>query len=405
MEETGLGLTFYRFQLSKSLSTISWALFTVFFMWKVITVYHSVFLVGMIPTINLFVEMLSSVPIGHVIDRRNNTVLNLSASVLMAAGFSVFFFGFSVYLVYISAAVISFGSSLKADTFSAIIKKHVPEAGIGRATSYQQAFTSMSTLVGFGMGALSLVFLSEYAPYLLLSLTAVAVALSIPATEEVTVINRHARSSSGYREVFSFFRKLVGFLLLGLVLNGFIVTLDVYGSGLFNLYLHTGPVPYAVFVAALPAGMLVGSMSANKFMHRIERPFVSATLMLFYPPVLLVLGLSESAAIDIAAVFFLGLILPVINVPMISRLVRHTPREIFGRVFAFVKVFLGSSTPVMATLFSIISIAFPLRTIFVAAALILMPVSVASFRVIRNYYAATGQVPYQTPDQSAVPPS
>ena len=189
--------------------------------------------------------------------------------------------------------------------------------------------------------------------------------------------------------MFSFFRKLIGFLLLGLVLNGFIVTLDVYGSGLFNLYLHTGPLLYAVFVASLPAGMLIGSIGANRLMVKIERPRISAGLMLLYPPVLLILGLSGSAVLDIGAVLFLGLILPLINIPLVARLVKFTPKEIFGRVMAFLKVFLGSSTPVMAAFFSLVSVAFPPKMIFLVAGLILMPISIGSFRVISDYYSVT----------------
>ncbi len=362
----------------------------VFFTWKVIEVYHSVFLVGLIPTINLLVDVLASVPIGHLIDRKNNTTLNFTASILTAAGFSLFFFGFSVYVVYAVAAIAGFSTTLKADSFSAIIKKHVSEAGISKATSYQQGFTSVSTLIGFAVGGLSLVFISKYAPYLLVSITAVAVVLSFPGTEQPSIMpSAEKQGQVGYRDVFSFFRKLIGFLLLGLVLNGFIVTLDVYGSGLFNLYLHTGPLLYAVFVASLPAGMLIGSIGANRLMVKIERPRISAGLMLLYPPVLLILGLSGSAVLDIGAVLFLGLILPLINIPLVARLVKFTPKEIFGRVMAFLKVFLGSSTPVMAAFFSLVSVAFPPKMIFLVAGLILMPISIGSFRVISDYYSVT----------------
>ena len=389
MDGPRLGFTFFRFQFSRALSTVTWALFMVFFTWRVIEVYHSVFLVGLIPTINLLVDILASVPIGHLIDRKNNTILNFTASILTAAGFSLFLFGFSVYAVYAVAAITSFSTTLKADSFSAIIKKHVTETGISKATSYQQGFTSVSTLIGFAVGGLSLVFISEYAPYLLVSITAVAVVLSFPGAEQSSMPSAEKQGQAGYRDVFSFFRKLIGFLLLGLVLNGFIVTLDVYGSGLFSLYLHTGPLLYAVFVASLPAGMLIGSIGANRLIVKIERPRIGAGLMMLYPPVLVILGLSGSAVIDIAAVLFLGLILPLINIPMIARLVKFTPREIFGRVMAFVKVFLGSSTPVMAAFFSLVSFAFPPKTIFLVAGLILIPISIASFRVISDYYSVT----------------
>lgn len=63
---------FYRFLVSKMLVSILFNAFTIFFLWEVVELYHSVFLAGLIVTIYLIVQLLISVPIGHMIDRLNS---------------------------------------------------------------------------------------------------------------------------------------------------------------------------------------------------------------------------------------------------------------------------------------------------------------------------------------------
>ena len=385
-----LGLRFYRFLFSNSLSSISWSLFFLFFMWKVISEYHSVFLAGMLATIFMIVELVSSVPIGHMIDKLNNTVLNVSASLIMALVFSLFIFGFSVYFVYAATAIISLGYTMKGDSFAAIIKKHIKEEGVSKATSYQQASNNFSTLIGLALGGVSLVLLSHIVPFILLGLAMVSAVLSKPVKEEKPeVVETQERANYGYREVFSFFRKIIWFSMIALVLNGFFVALDVYGAGLFKMYLDAGPVMYTIFLDIIPAGAFAGSIVSSKIMSRIDRPISIAALTLVFAPVLVTLGMSRSPVLDIAAAGILGFILPLINVPLMSRLVKATPSEMFGKVFAFLRIFLGSSAPVMATVFSFLSLFFPLTSVLSVIGLLMVPVSLLSFGVIKSFYSTT----------------
>lgn len=386
-----LGIRFYRFLFSNSLASISFNLFFVFFMWKVVSEYHSVFLAGFLATIFLIVQLISSVPIGHIIDRFNNTVLNTAASIIMAIGFSLFIFGFSVSSVYVATVVISLGYTLKGDTLSAIIKKHVKEEGVSKATSYQQASNSFSSLTGLVSGGVSLVFLSHMAPFILLAVAVTSTILSWPVSEnkKQTANKEGERTPYSYRDVFSFFRKIIGFIILALILNGFFISLDVYGAGLFNLYLHAGPFLYTLFVAIIPAGSLLGSILSNRIMHYIDKPAIIAVMTLIFAPILITLGISRSPMLDITVAGILGFILPLINVPLTARMIKATPSEIFGKVFAFLRIFLGSSTPVMATLFSFASIFFSLSHILMIIGTIMIPVSLFSFGVIRNFYATT----------------
>lgn len=390
-DSEALSLRFYRFLFSNSLSSISFSLFILFTMWKIVSVYNSVFLAGMLATIYLIVSLLSSVPIGHLIDRLNNTILNISASLIMVAGFSLFILGFTIINIYLATVIISLGYTLKGDSFAAIIKKHVKAQGVTKATSFQQASNSLSSLIGTALGGVSLIFLSHIAIYILIALAAASVILSKPVREEKHTIGEEKQEvkNYGYRDVFSFFRKIIGFVILALILNGFFISLDVYGAGLFKLYLDASPVMYTLFTAIFPVGSLIGSILSNKIIEHIDRPAIIASLTLMFAPILVTLAVSKSPLLDIAVAGILGLLLPLINVPLISRLVKATPSEMFGKVFAFLRVFMGSASPVMATVFSFASLFYPLTGVLLVTGLLMVPVSFLSFGAIRGFYSTT----------------
>lgn len=395
-QETGLGFTFHRFLIAKTLASISFILFLIFLMWTVVDQYKTtdptiaIFLAGMIPVIYLLVMLVTAIPIGHSIDRLNNSALAMLSAGIMAAGFCFFATGFSLLTVYISTAIVAAGYTLNGDTFSAMIKKLVSNEGITRATSYNLVSNSSSSLIGVAMGGVSLIFLSQYAAMILIAISLGSMFLAFPISMKKNGLSSEdAGSKKGYRQVLGFFRSILGLTMLALVLNGFFISIDVYASGLFNIYLHSTPLYYTLFDAAVPGTMIIGSIIANKYEKFFDRPGTIALVVMLYSPTLLILGISRSALIDIATAGLLGFINPLVNVPIISRLTKFTPVEIFGRVMAFMRIFIQSSTPVMAAVFSFASIYFSVPNILVVVGLLMLPFSAFGFSVLKTFYSKT----------------
>lgn len=391
--DNGLNFTFYRFLFSKTFAAMAFSFFLIFYMWKIVEVYQSVFLAGMIPTIYLLVSLLSAVPIGYAVDRVNNSVLSMLSGIILIVGFAVFSIGFSFYIVYISTAIVTLGTTMIGDSFIALLKKLVSNEGITKATALNTISASSSQLTGVALGGISLIFLSSYAPLILLGLAAASTLLSIPIKMKKNEKPSESHTEKkGFRDVFTFYRSILGFVLFALVINGFFVSLDVYSSGLFRLYLHTSPLYYTLFDAALPASMIIGSVIANRYQNAIDKPSFIFLVTLMYAPILVTIGLSRNPLIDIAASGCIGFINPLINVPLTSRLTKFTPVEIYGRVMAFLRVFIQSATPVMATIFSFVSLFFTVPNILLAVGLIMIPFSGLGLSVVRLFYRKTVSV-------------
>ena len=389
----GLQTFFYRYLGSRMILSIIFNAFQVFFLWRIVEDYHSVFLAGLIATISLAVSIISSIPIGHLIDRMNSTLVSLISSVISAAGLLFLAFGTQLPFIYITAGFLSLGFTMKGDSFSAIMKKHLSEDQFLSGNSLSQGGSFISTLTGTILGGLAILYFGNALYLILIALAVVSAITSAPIAEAST----RESGSSASKELassISFYRKIMGLVMVAFVLNGLFESLDVYSSGLFHLVLRASPVYYTAFIASIPVGGISGSWLSGKLKNRVDRPMVLSLLVLCYAPVFILLGVSSSAAFDVALGLAVGILLPVINIPLMTRIMKIIPRNIYGKVMAFLRIFLSGSTPAMAALLSFVSIFLRVDTIFLYIGFIMLPVAALSFMVLPKLFAlGSGEAP------------
>ncbi len=381
----GLQNFYYRFLGSRMLIGIIFAAFQVFFLWKIVAEYHSVFLAGMLATIYLAVSMVASIPIGHLIDRVNSTWVSLFSSAISLSGTLFLIFGTQLTLVYASAAVLALGMTMKGDSFSAIMKKHLPEDQFLNGNSTSQAGSYISTLSGTVLGGMAIIYFSNYLPYILIILALVSLTASRPMNEAPT-LDAKTSAEKEFASAIGFFRKILGFIAVAFILNGLFESLDVYSSGLFHLVLRASPMYYTAFVASISFGGIGGSWLATRLKGKADGATIISILVLCYAPIFLILGFSKSPFIDVILGLIVGALLSIINIPLQTRLMKAIPRNIYGKVMAFLRIFLSGSTPGMAAVLSFVSIFLQVDTILIYIGIIMFPVAALSFSVIPKFY-------------------
>ena len=385
--KAGLPPLFYRFMFSRVLTGISISSFILFFMWDIVSRYHSVFLAGMMITIYVAVALILSFPIGHLIDRLKNTTLNFLSSAVILGGFAVLITGGNIFSIYAATAISVFGQTIKLDSFSAIIKKHVQEGSFKKANSFSFAANSASSLLGTLIGGFSIVYLQGYFVYLLLAITAISIFLSLPIAERAYKHEGGGRAVLGeMKAVGSFVWSIAGILILAFFLNGLLISLDTYSSGIFNLLLKSSPIYYTAFNMCVPLGMMTGTPVANMGFFKRERPMTIALMMLVFSPFILILALSRSPIVDVLDAFAIGLVLPLINIPIITRLMRAVPHEIYGKVMAFLKIFTGGASPVMGSVFSTMALFFSIPLVLFWVAVLVVPLAIYSMRIVPRFF-------------------
>jgi hypothetical protein len=122
-----------------------------------------------------------------------------------------------------------------------------------------------------------------------------------------------------------------------LLLNGLFISIDTYSSGLFYLVLKSTPLYYTIFSLSVPVGMALGAPLANFGPLKKDNPLTVSLLLFLFAPLILVLSIGRSPLLDIADGLIIGLILPVINIPIFTKLMKVIPYGIYGKTQAFFK--------------------------------------------------------------------
>jgi len=387
-QENGrLTLLFYRFIGSKALTSTSITAFIIFYMWIVVSRYHSVFLAGLIITIYLAVELALAIPIGHLIDRFNNTRLNLLSSVLVLGGFGLLLFNDNLPFIYSATVISVLGQALKIDSFSAIIKKHLPEESFKKANSVNFATGSVSSLVGTVIGGFSIIYISRYFVYVIVMIAVASIFLAKPVQEKSYRPEENKMSMVGeMKSVGIFLKRIAGFLVLAFFLNGLFISLDTYSSGLFNIVLKSTAFYYTLFSLAVPLGMISGTPIANIKYFRGDRPVFISFLMLVFSPLIIVLSIGRSPILDILIAFAIGVILPLINIPISTKLMKAIPHSIYGKVTAVVKIFTQGASPVMGAVFASLVIFFNIPTVLLWVGILVVPLTFYGLIIIPKFF-------------------
>jgi MFS family permease len=380
----GLPSEFYVITISKMLSSFAVNSFAVFYLWEIISHYHSVFLSGLIVTLYLLTELSLSLLVGHLIDRFNSTRLNLLGSFIMLVGLPPLISGVHLANIYVSTVILMSGATLKLDSYSAIIKKHLQEESYKRANTLNFVVNSISSIGSTAIGGAFIILAPHLFPAALLIMIAISLLTSIQLKEQAS--SNKDTFNSEFSRVLSFMKKISGLLIIALFINGLFISLETYSSGLFYLILKSSPFYYTLFAAAVPAGSVPGALLANRGAFRNDSPSIIASMVLSFSPIILLIALSPIAIADVIAAFVLGIVLPIINIPIITKMMKLVPAEIYGKAMASIRIFTAGSSPAMGAIFSTLALYFSIRAVLTSVGILVIPLALYSVRVLGNFF-------------------
>ncbi|MCL4348033.1 MAG: MFS transporter [Candidatus Thermoplasmatota archaeon] len=371
---------FLKYLMGRNLIRVAYFIFNIFFVWRTIVAYNSVFLAGLIPAFSLFGYLIVIVPEGHILDRHNRGTVFRMSSILMVFTYLLLVYSDSLAIVYAVALISSILSSINSDAFNTILKETVTEDEIQHAVSLSQGTNAVSELSGIIVGGILLYLPFQFLFVTLFLLPVISLLFGLGKT-----LNRAGMVDKyGFKGAYRIILVLVPFLMLSLLLNGLFISLDVYGSGLIHIILHGSPLDYSLFIAGFPFGIVIGSLFTGKFSAIISRTGTISALLVPMGIVLLLIALSRIIYIDIALGILLGAIVIFINIGLQTIFMKAIPDGVMGRVNSLVTIFSIGGSPLMAALFSILSNYFYFPYIMAAAGICAVVVSLPAFKVLRN---------------------
>ncbi len=371
---------FLKYLMGRNIIRVAYFIFNIFFVWRTIVAYNSVFLAGLIPAFSLLGYLIIVIPEGHILDRHNRGTVFRISSLLLAFTYLILVYSDSLAIVYLVALVSSILSSINSDAFNTILKETVNEEKIQSAVSLSQGTNAVSELSGIIAGGILLYLPFEFLAITLFSLPVISLLFGLGKT-----LNRSGMVDKyGFRGAYRIILVLVPFLMLSLLLNGLFISLDVFGSGLIHIILHGTPFDYSLFIAGFPFGIIVGSLFTGKLSGVIAKTGTISILLVPMGIVLLFIALSRIIYLDIALGILLGVIVIFINIGLQTIFMKAIPDGVMGRVNSLVTIFSIGGSPLMAALFSILSNYFYFPYIMAAAGICAVVVSLPAFRILKN---------------------
>jgi len=285
-------------------------------------------------------------------------------------------------VVVLGAAAIFYGPSLRV-----LLPRLVPDAALPGANSTLQASEQMAMIAGASLAGLLVAAVG--APFALL-IDGITFGLAALALTLVTFPRRLlAAKGLAARQVL---RDFVGGLryVLGTT-EVLMLTVVVFASNLvlspanviFPVYsaevLDQGVKGFGFLASAIAIGFLLGSVVAGILGDRL--PYAWAIFAGLFGIALALVGLGATGTLVPALLLTgaLGMVVPLVQIPLVSRLQRFVPEELQGRVFATVSSFVSLAVPLGAAIAGQALALVPVPLVFRGAAAGVTAVAIAWF--------------------------
>jgi len=372
--------------MSRNLVRLSSIMFYIYYMWVLMVKYDSVFLVSLIPTLSLVGYLLVLIPEGYILDRVSRERVMFFSSVAIVAVYLSLFISQKLIWIYLAAMLSSVFSSISSDAFFTLMKDIMKPSSMGRGMSLVEVGRGVSEVIGIILGGMSIILLSKWFIPLIVFAGIASAALSIPRAVKNKDI---AHNKYGFTHVFKAIRIILPFLIIGLIINGLFVSLEVYASGLFYQVLHAGPSYYTAFILGYSAGGLGGGLLGIRISKKLENPVFIAFSMAFFGLSFFLLSISRIPGADVLITVALGIVNSLANIPLMAYLVKIIPTEAMGRVNSVVTLFLASSSPVMAVAYGGIARFLPIPVVLLLISALLAISSVPTYISIKKLFKLT----------------
>ena len=364
---------FLRFWVAQFIIRLTTFIFYIYFIWIIVVEYKSIFLAGLIPAFSLLGYFIILIPEGYILDKFNRSLISFIFTIILSFSYSLLIFSNNLLLVYIVDIISSISSSITFDAFSTITKEVVDKEMYRNASAYLQISINFASIIGIITGGIS-IYLQNYFPYIITIFSLFAIFLNFPYKLK---IEREKKYS--YGDVIKFLKKFLTFLIIGLIINGLFVSIDVYSSGLIYFVLKSNFIFYTLFILGFSIGGFIGALWGNKVAKKLENALLLGIFIFLEGTFMIFIALNRIVIFDPILTFFMGFFVSLINIPITALFLTVVPNEMIGRFNSFVTMIIVGAQPLMATLFSILSNYFNILYIIFLTGLFMIIVSIPTY--------------------------
>ena len=251
-----------------------------------------------------------------------------------------------VGLVVVCVVALNLGQTVANPAWGALVPAFVPESGLSKALALLQTTTAAAALVGPVIGGVlvgtlgtSVALLVDAGSFAVLALAALV--LRADRRPEPGAARGEGEVWAGVRLVAQVpvLRGVVILVVSTVLLLGAVNVAEVF---LITQTLGASPLAYGLCGALFALGLMTGAWASGREMTVATSARVLLAAMVGMAVAIALLGLSPTVAVAALASFFVGVGNGALNVLAQSIIVRSTPKEVLGRVFAVLQGGVGA---------------------------------------------------------------
>ena len=331
-------------------------------LWLVLQTTGSVFAVGLVVVATLLPVVLLGPVLGVYVDRWPRRaillVTNLGEGVLVAALSGLLLAHATGLPVIIGIVfVLGVGGQFVRVTSNAMIPQTVGTPDLGTANSLFSFSSSTTQVVGLSVGGIVVALFGVDLPIAYDAITffvaAFIVLLISPAIgrPEPAPVGSDGGFASQFSEGLRYVlgqRYLLELIALGLVVNFAGNAVFALWAPYADLILHGGAAPYGFLGAMIAVGAIAGAIIIGKVNTRRIAGKILFAGDAGFGALVIGLGFTRSIPLALAESFLIGLLLSVINIPLLTAVQAKVPSRLMGRALSVLMALILAAAPVGA---------------------------------------------------------
>ncbi len=383
------------------------AVFDVALLWLVYVTTGSIALVG-ITQAAVLLPLVLAAPVAGVyadrLNRRNQMIASNLAQGAVTAAISVLYavnlLSFPVLILLV--LLLYTGAVFFRAASNAMLPRIVRKEDLAAANGLFSLSTSANQLVSYSVGGLVIVVLGAevsvsydsltfFVAAVLLTLVAASYGQARGAANGATPgtgrpsFAREFLEGLGYVRRTRLFRELIVF---GLVVNFFAGAMVTLLAPYSKDWIHGDAATYGFVLASFALGSIVGALGIGKvnyraYVGRLLFAGILASAVLF-----IVAGLVTVIPLALPVFFGIGILIAVVNQPLIVLVQTHVPGEILGRAITVMGSLLAAAQPIAAILSGTLADLSSIGTVFLGSGLAMVASTAVMYFLFADLAAA-----------------
>lgn len=387
-------ISFVKLLIANSISRLGDSIDMVAYGWMIYQLTHSELLLGTIFLINGLPGIILSPFMGVLVDyfskKKISVIGDIARGLIVSTTATLYLFNvLEVWQILVFTLLTSSIESIVSPSKTSIFSLVVKEEDYLKATSISQSIASTIELIGFGIAGVIIAYIGIFGAMLIDGITffissLILSRLFFEEKKNNTILNLNTYFSS-LKEGFKFIlheKVILIAILLVMATNFFTAPIAVLMPVYVEKVIKSTAVGLSMFSVGLSLGTIIGGIIIS-FINQMKKSIMIVVGCGLTG--ILISGLSLPGFINISLIspllyatilfFFIGLCIVFITTPLRTYLMKHTPKEMMGRVFALLSMISLSMSPISGALSGGLAEFIPLPIIYFCMGLGILTIS------------------------------